>query len=257
MTCEEAKVLLHALIDGELDAGHAREVEAHAASCPNCAAEIAQYREMRRVMTGANLRYTVPQALRSRIEAAIPAPLVRSTAAAPTRRSLLQGFAFGTALSAVAATGAVFMVLRSDQNERVLGDVVSAHLRSLQADHLTDVLSTDQHTVKPWFNGRLDVAPPVVDLAAQGFTLLGGRLDYIDGKAVAAIVYKRRVHVINLFVAAATSPDHTAARGEVVQGFNTQRWSDQGLRFIAISDLGADELREFHTKFETALRSGA
>ena len=127
---------------------------------------------------------------------------------------------------------------------------MSAHLRSLQADHLTDVRSTDQHTVKPWFNGQLAVAPPVIDLTAQGFTLLGGRLDYIDGKPVAAIVYRRRVHVINLFVATAASAGHTAARGEAVQGFNTQRWSDQGLHFIAISDLSNDELRDFHVKFE-------
>ena len=91
-------------------------------------------------------------------------------------------------------------MVRSDQDQHILGNVVSAHLRSLQAEHLTDVLSTDQHTVKPWFNGKLAVAPPVVDLTAQGFTLVGGRLDYIDGKAVATIVYRRRVHVINLFV---------------------------------------------------------
>ena len=254
MTCEEARVLLHALIDGELDAGNARHVETHVAGCARCTAELAQYREMRQAMRGTNLRIGAPDALRSRIEAAISRPV---RAPAPTRRSLLQGFALGTALSAAAAASVVFVVVRSDQDQHILGDVVSAHLRSLQGNHLTDVLSTDQHTVKPWFNGKLAVAPPVADLATQGFTLVGGRLDYIDGKAVAAIVYKRRVHVINLFVAAAADPGHTAARGEVVQGFNTQRWSDQGLRFIAISDLSNDELREFHTKFEAALRAGA
>jgi len=258
MTCEEASVLLHALIDGELDAGHAREVETHVAGCARCAAEIAQYREMRQGMRSANLRLAAPQALRSRIEAALPSSsvLAPTPTPTPTRRSLLQGFALGTVLSAVAASGAVFVVMRTAQDDQVLGDVVSAHLRSLQADHLADVLSSDQHTVKPWFNGRLDVALPVPDLTAQGFTLLGGRLDYIDGQPVAAIVYKRRQHVINLFVAAAPNPNHSPARGEAIQGFNTQRWSDQGLRFIAISDLASDELREFHSKFEATLRAG-
>jgi anti-sigma factor RsiW len=132
---------------------------------------------------------------------------------------------------------------------------VSAHLRSLQADHLTDVKSSDQHTVKPWFNGRLDVSPPVIDLTAQGFTLLGGRLDYIDGRAVATVVYQRRSHVINVFV---TQSSGAGAKFERVQGFNIRRWSWSDLDFWAISDIDADELREFEQKFETALRtSGA
>ena len=215
----------------------------------------AQFREMRQAMAGANLGFTAPAALRSRIEAAIPAPVVR--APAPSRRSLLQGFALGTALSAAAAASVVFVVVRSDQDQRILGDVVSAHLRSLQAERLTDVPSSDQHTVKPWFNGKLAVAPPVADLTAQGFTLLGGRLDYIDGKPVAAIVYRRRVHIINLFVAQAASAGRTAARRETVQGFNIRRWSEQGLRFIAISDISADELADFGAKFESASRAGA
>ena len=117
--------------------------------------------------------------------------------------------------------------------------------------------STDQQVVRPWFSGKLAVAPPVIDLASQGFTLVGGRLDTIEGKPVAAVVYRRGVHVINLFVAAAASAGHTAARSEVVQGFNTQRWNDRGFRFIAISDMGADELRDFHIQFETGLRAGA
>lgn len=255
MTCDEARLKLHALLDGELEVGSAREVEAHLSGCANCAAELARVRELRRAMSGADLRFKAPAALRARIEAAIPSEprLIKS----PSRRSLLQGFALGTALSAMAATGAVFMVVGSNQDERMLGDVVSAHLRSLQPDHLADVLSTDRGAVKPWFNGKVALAPPVPDLTAQGFTLLGGRLDAIDGKQVAALVYKRRTHIINLFVTAAADTNHSPAQAEAVQGFNTQRWSDEGMRFIAISDLGNDELREFHTNFEAAFRAGA
>ena len=152
------------------------------------------------------------------------------------------------------AASALVFVVRMDQDQRSLGEVVSAHLRSLQAEHLTDVHSSDQHTVKPWFNGRLDVAPPVVDLTAQGFTLLGGRLDYIDGRAVATIVYRRRVHVINLFVTQSTG---AGTKVEKVQGFNIRRWTWSDLDFWAISDIGADELHEFGEKFaraEAALR---
>lgn len=255
MTCDEAKVLLHALLDGELDAGHSRDVEAHIAGCPGCTAELAQFREMRRVMSGATLSFAASASLRSRIDAMVPTPATRP--AAPSRRSLLKGFAFGSALSAATAASVLFVVVRSEDDQRVLGDVVSAHLRSLQAEHLTDVLSTDQHTVKPWFNGKLAVAPPVADLTAQGFTLLGGRLDYIDGKPVAAIVYRRRVHVINLFVAQAGSLEHAAPRNEIVQGFNIRRWNEQGLRFIATSDINSEELAEFVAKFEAASRAGA
>lgn len=251
MTCDEAKVLLHALLDGELDAGHAREVEAHATGCPRCTAELRQLRDVRQVMSGPNLRFSAPPTLRSRIEAAIPSPAMRPPA--PSRRSLLRGFAFGTALSAAAAASVLFVVVRSDQDQHILGNVVSAHLRSLQAEHLTDVLSTDQHTVKPWFNGKLAVAPPVVDLTAEGFTLLGGRLDYIDGKAVATIVYRRRVHVINLFVGQAVGLERATARNEMVQGFNVRRWKEQGLSFIAISDISADELQDFGAKFEAEM----
>ena len=126
----------------------------------------------------------------------------------------------GSAVSALAATGLVAIVLSKDDQQRIESEVVSAHLRSLQAGHLTDVISTDQHTVKPWFNGKLDVSPPVVDLTAQGFTLIGGRLDYVDARAIAAIVYRRRAHVINLFVAQTASTERQPARIETIQGFN-------------------------------------
>jgi anti-sigma factor RsiW len=251
MTCDEAEILQHALIDGELDAGHAREVEDHIATCPRCAAQLQAYREMSKAVAGADLRYAAPPQLRRRIEAALP------QARMPNRRAVLRGFAMGSAASAIAATGLVAIILRSDDEQRIQSEVVSAHLRSLQAGHLTDVLSTDQHTVKPWFNGKLDVAPPVVDLTAQGFTLIGGRLDYVDTRPIGAIVYRRRSHVINLFVAQTASTARRAAKIEALQGFNIRRWSERGLNYWAVSDLAADELAEFGEKFEGAMRSGA
>jgi anti-sigma factor RsiW len=251
MTCEEAEILLHALIDGELDAGHAREVEEHIAGCPACAAQLAAYREMSQAIAAADMKYTAPPALRRRIEASLPQPQVR----APSRRSVLRGFALGSAVSAMAATGLVAIVLRDDDRQRIESEIVSAHLRSLQAGHLTDVISTDQHTVKPWFNGKLDVSPPVIDLTTQGFTLIGGRLDYVDARAIGAVVYKRRAHVINLFVAQTANTEHHAAKIETLQGFNIRRWSDRGLNFWAVSDIGADELAEFGDKFEAAMRT--
>ncbi len=215
MTCEESEILLHALLDDELDAGHAREVEAHVAACPGCAAQLHQFRALRTAMSAEELRF-----------------------------------------SAAVAASFVITVVRSDQDQRVFGEVVSAHLRSLQAEHLIDVQTSDQHTVKPWFNGRLDVAPPVVDLTAQGFMLIGGRLDYVDGRAVAAIVYRRRNHVINLFVAQSAGSERSA-KAETVQGFNIRFWSEQGLNFWAVSDLNTEELQEFVEKFQRTARAGA
>jgi anti-sigma factor RsiW len=244
MTCDEAEILLHALIDGELDAGHASEVEAHVAGCPRCAEALAAYRQMSQAIAAADLRYTAPLALRRRIEASLPQARV------PSRRAVLKGFAMGSAVSALAATG-----LRNDAEQRIMSEVVSAHLRSLQAGHLTDVISTDQHTVKPWFNGKLDVSPPVIDLTALGFTLIGGRLDYVDARAIGAVVYRRRQHVINLFVAQTPIIERRAAKTETIQGFNIRRWSEGGLNYWAVSDIGADELAEFGEKFEAAMRT--
>jgi anti-sigma factor RsiW len=260
MTCEETRLLVHALIDGELDAGHAREVEAHLASCPACAKHLYDYRVMRQALAAPELRHQAPAALRARIEGKLPA----RPAVAPSRRSLLKGMAMGSVLSGALAASLAVLVLGRQEDQRILGDVVSAHLRSLQGEHLIDVQSSDQHTVKPWFNGRLEVAPPVIDLTAQGFTLIGGRLDYIDGRPVAAIVYKRRAHVINLFVAPVATlisgqqilgPERRASI-EQVQGFNIWRWTRSDLGFWAASDINAEELQEFGEKLEAALRGG-
>ncbi len=253
MTCNEAGILLHALLDGELDAGHARDVEAHLEGCLRCTAQFRAHREMQQAMPAAQLRYTAPMSLRRRIEMTLPSAPRRAS----SRRSVLKGFVMGTALSTALAASLVIAVIRTDQDQRVLADVTSAHVRSLQGDHLTDVQTSDQHTVKPWFNGKVDIAPPVVDLTAQGFTLLGGRLDYIDGKAVASIVYRRRTHVINLFVTQGTASEGHGAKLDTMQGFNIRRWSAQGLEFFAISDVNAEELQEFVEKFEAAFHSAS
>ena len=250
MTCDEAEILLQALIDGELDAGHARDVENHVEGCPRCAAMLRDYREMSLAISDPAVRYAAPAALRARIEAALP-----QARPVQSRRAVLRGFAMGSAVSALAATGLVAIVLRHDDMERIQSEVVSAHLRSLQAGHLTDVISTDQHTVKPWFNGRLDVSPPVIDLTAQGFTLIGGRLDYVDARTIGAVVYRRRQHIINLFVSQTGSAEHREPKIETIQGFNIRHWSDRGLNFWAVSDIGKDELADFGDKFESAMKT--
>jgi anti-sigma factor RsiW len=260
MTHQEAEVLVHAMLDGELDAGHARDLEAHLAGCPRCSAQLTAFRDLRQAIAEADLRLSAPAALRQRIDRQLPTaaptgvqPVKRQT----NRRRFLTGFAFGTALSAAAAATVVVGVFRSEQDRRIVDDVISAHLRSLHGEHLTDVLSSDQHTVKPWFNGRVDLAPPVVDLTAKGFTLLGGRLDYVEGKPAATIVYRRRTHVINLFVLPAAAAASQQWRMEAVQGFNIYRWRANGLNVIAISDLNADELHEFCEKFEANMSTGS
>jgi anti-sigma factor RsiW len=265
MNCAEAEIMLHALLDGELDAGHARDVEAHIAECAGCAEKLAAFRTMRAAMAGADLKQKAPAALRARIEAALPrpaaAPAARAGAAVlpfrPSRRSFFGGFGAGAVLSGALAASLVLTVFRNDQDQAVANDVVSAHIRSLQASHLMDVETSDQHTVKPWFDGKVDVAPPVIDLTAQGFTLLGGRLDYIDGEPVASVVYRRRKHIINLFVAQHLGAVHAAVTARSVQGYNVRHWSQQGLEFWAVSDLDGEELGEFVQKISASLRPGA
>jgi len=258
MNCAEAEIILHALLDGELDAGHARDVEAHLEDCAGCTAKLIAFRAMRATMAGADLKQMAPAALRSRIEAMLPSPAARASASVlplrPSRRSFFSGFGAGAVLSGALAASLVLTVFRNDQDQAVATDVVSAHIRSLQANHLIDVETSDQHTVKPWFDGKVDVAPPVIDLTAEGFMLLGGRLDYIDGEPVASVVYRRRKHIINLFVAQHLGTVHPAITARTVQGYNVRHWSEQGLEYWAVSDLDGEELGEFIGKISAALR---
>jgi len=258
MKCDESKVLLHALIDGELDAGHARDVEAHMASCAGCGEKFAAFRTMHDVMSAAPLKETAPAHLRNRIEALMVIPASRVVSIRqfmqPTRRSFFGGFAMGSVLSGAVAASLALTVFRKDQEQTIAEEVVSAHIRSLQAGHLMDVETSDRHTVKPWFNGRVDVAPPVIDLTAESFTLLGGRLDYVDGEPVAAIVYQRRKHVINLFVAQHLGPKHPRPNAKSIQGYNCRHWTENGLDLWAVSDIVGDELDEFVQKIAGSLR---
>ncbi|MBO0734694.1 MAG: anti-sigma factor [Methylocapsa sp.] len=246
MNCDEARDLMHPLLDGELDAKHARAVEVHAEGCTGCAAELSSLRDLQKTIFAAQLCYPAPESLRLRIERALPRPAIR-----PSRREWLQGFALGAGLSAIAASGVFVAVLREDKESPILSDIVSAHLRALEPDHLTDVPSSDRHSVKPWFNGKVDAAPPVPDLSAEGFALIGGRLDAIGGKMVAAIVYKKRAHIINLFVAPGAAGERLPAI-EKAQGFNVRHWTEDGVSLFAISDLNAAELADFAAAFSAA-----
>jgi anti-sigma factor RsiW len=262
VSCAECEILLHALLDDELDAGHAREVEAHIASCPGCAEKLRAFGAMRSAMAKAKLKDAAPAALRARIEATVPSPSAKIMAPRrflrPSRRNFVGGFATGAVLSGAVAASLMLTVFRSDQEQMIGNEAVSAHLRSLQAGHLTDVETSEQHTVKPWFNGKLDVAPPVIDLTAQGFTLIGGRLDEIGGETAAAIVYRRRQHIINLFVSRRPQAERRGETSETRHGFNVRHWAEDGLDYWAVSDINAGELDEFCQKFRAALHpSGA
>jgi anti-sigma factor RsiW len=245
MNCDEAKVLLHGLVDDEVDPRHAYRIETHVGDCARCAAQLRLHRAMREIMTKADLRFPAPPGLRTRIGTMLPV----AAAAAPRWRALFQGFAFGAALSATAAALLMIAVIRSDQDQFIVSDVVSAHLRSLQANHLTDVQGGDG--VEPWLGNRLGVAPPVPDLARQGFSLVGGRIDYVLGKPVAAIVYRRSNHLINLFIAQDAQAEHNA-RVETMQGVNVDLWSEKGLNLCAVGDVSAEELEDFRKMFEAA-----
>jgi anti-sigma factor RsiW len=241
--CADQSHLLGGLVDGELDAANTALAEAHVTRCEGCREELERLQAVRSLLATDGVRLTAPAALRDRI-AAMPELAPRRAKATRLPGWLAPGVA-----GALAASLAV-MVLTPGQAETALDQqLVSSHVRSLQPGHLTDVQTTNQHIVKPWFNGKIDFAPPVPELAAQGFPLAGGRLDSVNGKTVAAIVYHRRLHTVNLFV---WRGDTAAGRTLVENGFAINEWSSGGLRFAAVSDIGADELNQFRQEFQRA-----
>jgi anti-sigma factor RsiW len=241
--CEDRTLLLGALVDGELDAANVALAEAHIARCEGCRGEVQRLQAIRSLLRTDGMRHMAPDDLRERI-AALPelAPPARARA---VPRWL--GPAFGGAL---AASLAMVLLLQPGQSA-IDRDIVSSHVRSLQPGHLVDVQTTSQHVVKPWFNGRIDFAPPVPELADQGFPLAGGRLDAVDGKTAAAIVYHRRLHTVNVFVwPGGAGAAHTTVR----DGFALREWRQDGLTFAAVSDIPPDELRKFEQLYRARSR---
>jgi anti-sigma factor RsiW len=243
--CVDQELLLGGLVDGELDAANTALVEAHVARCDGCRDELERLQAFRSLLGSEGVRYIAPETLRQRI-AALP-ELSPKTG----NRNWLPGWLAPGFAGALAATLAFVVFVPTSSQSVVDEEIVSSHVRSLQPGHLTDVQTTNQHIVKPWFNGKIDFSPPVPELADAGFPLAGGRLDSIDGKTVAAIVYHRRLHTVNLFVWPAKD---SSERSFVKDGFSVKEWSRNGLRFAAVSDIPTAELQQFHKLFEQ--RSG-
>jgi anti-sigma factor RsiW len=153
----------------------------------------------------------------------------------------------GLAAAILLIVCSVMLFLPAHASRGQIDDLVGSHVRSLEADHLMDVASTDQHTVKPWFAGKLEFSPPVIDLSGEGFPLIGGRLDFLDQKKVAALIYRRNKHVINLFI----WPGQTTPEVDAQQGFNLIRFECRGMTCWAVSDLNAGELQQFADLFKT------
>lgn len=270
MQCSDSLLLIHAYLDNELDAGDSVRLNRHLAECPSCARELERQSLLQDALRRAKPAFAtsdaLPEALRARILAALPLVAASTAPAAsaspllrprqPMRRwsalpaalaaslLLLLGGGFGVALQRHASatmTGAA-----------MIAEVVSDHVRSLQPQHLTDVLTSDRHTVKPWFDGKLDFSPQVRDLDAAGFVLVGGRLDVLHGRRVAAIVYRRRLHPINLFQFVAPGPNTAPSSANAGDGYTTTSWTQDGIAYWAVSTLDRSEMEEFASAFRTS-----
>lgn len=246
MNCQGMHLLLHAYLDDELGAADSLAVARHLAGCADCTQRLHALAQSRDDLRKADLYRSAPAALRARIEARLPRAAVAPRSA---RRGWSMALAALAALFVIATVFAGWQTvqLRRQGSDVLVADAVSDHVRSLLPGHLIDVQTSNEHTVKPWFDGRVDFSPQVKDLTAQGFELVGGRLDVLDGKQVAALVYKRHLHTINLFqwpvgVAAAAPP-------QTRDGYHVLEWNDAGLRFVAVSSVAESDLQAFERAF--------
>jgi len=259
--CPDRELLLHGLADGELDAAHALSMEEHLRNCSACAAALEDIMRHKTRLQQEDARFRAPADLRRRMSAAIAkeggARISSAQTASLTRPRFLKmgklsSLNRGAALASAMALAASLILFVSSLNPTAGLDeeLVAAHVRSLLATHLTDVASSNTHTVKPWFLGKLDFAPPVIDLEKEDFPLIGGRLDYVGGRVVPALVYKRHGHIINLFLWPAGKRE---AATETRDGYHILAWTLGGFDYTAVSDLNVGELREFEQALKKAL----
>ena len=246
MNCKETQDIIHGYMDGELDVVHNRAVEQHLQDCAACARSLQGQQSLRKVMAGGSLYFEAPKGLEKRVRSAVR----QASKAESPRWSWRWDWSWTRVLAPLAAAAVVVLismplVMRTSTEDRLSQEIVSSHVRSLMASHLTDVTSTDKHTVKPWFNGKVTFSPPVTDLADQAFPLIGGRLDYVENHPVAALVYQHRKHFINLFIWPSTRTSSTAEKPRTQQGYNVLHWSQDGMEFWAASDLNQADLKNF------------
>jgi anti-sigma factor RsiW len=232
--------LLHGLLDGELDAANALACEEHLARCPDCAGAYAQLQALSAALRGADLGLSAPLQLKYRVQSM----LAGARGVARWRKPIP---AIAGSVAAALAACALLVVAVLPRSLSLADQVAESHVRSLMADHLMDVASTDHHTVKPWFAGRLAFSPPVYDLAQDGFPLAGARVDYIAGHEAAALVYRHGGHVINLYVWPAGPRDLAPVPPLSRQGYNVRGWTRDGMSFWAVSDMSAEELARFES----------
>ncbi|MFY9552614.1 MAG: anti-sigma factor [Thermoanaerobaculia bacterium] len=244
MSCSESRTFLHAYLDGELDLVRQVEIEDHLRTCGACSRIHQAQLALRSALKSDELYFRAPAHLEQKVRMASQ-PAERKTWLPRPRMPDWIGAAIAAAAVVALAVFVSPMLSRPWRAERVAQDVVSAHIRSLMPGHLTDVPSSEKHTVKPWFAGKLDFSPPVADLSAEGFLLVGGRLDYAADRPVAALVYRKGEHLINLFVWPSASTHESAEAADARQGYNLLFWTRGQTNFWAISDVNATELRQF------------
>ncbi|HVO42554.1 MAG TPA: anti-sigma factor [Aggregatilineales bacterium] len=252
MNCAEIRHLLDPYMDGELDLVRSLEIDEHLQGCPDCSGAYAEAQALQTAMHHSSLYATAPTHLRQLVQVSLRQAnrVEQGRLMLPRRWMPALSVAAALVVGIVITLGVSRLTPAPSADDLLAQDVLSSHLRSLMVDHLADVASTDQHTVKPWFNGKLNFSPPVVDLADQGFPLIGGRLDYLDNRAVAALVYQRRKHVINLFIWPAANNSETNTVSASQQGYQIYHWQRSGMIFWAVSDVASTDLSDFVQLFQ-------